>query len=114
MKILFAKAHILCHDINLFTKGPNHIDVIMGASTGDIVWFEAYSQKYVRINKNVYILPSSSPQDAALTFLAERYLLLSHFFYPLAPRFRKPLPRLPHGWHLNRLRQGTRRRSFHP
>ena len=53
MKILFAKAHILCHDINAFTKGPNHIDVIMGASTGDIVWFEAYSQKYVRINKNV-------------------------------------------------------------
>lgn len=53
MRILFAKAHILCHDINPFTKGPNHIDVIMGASTGDIVWFEAYSQKYVRINKNV-------------------------------------------------------------
>lgn len=53
MKILFAKAHMLCHDINAFTKGPNHIDVIMGASTGDIVWFEAYSQKYVRINKGV-------------------------------------------------------------
>ncbi len=53
MKILFAKAHMLCHDINPFTKAPNHIDVIMGASTGDIVWFEAYSQKYVRVNKNV-------------------------------------------------------------
>ena len=53
MKILFAKAHMLCHDINSLTKGPNHIDVIMGASTGDIVWFEAYSQKYVRVNKNV-------------------------------------------------------------
>ena len=53
MKILFAKAHMLCHDINSFTKAPNHIDVIMGASTGDIVWFEAYSQKYVRVNKNV-------------------------------------------------------------
>ena len=53
MKILFAKAHMLCHDINSFTKAPNRIDVIMGASTGDIVWFEAYSQKYVRVNKNV-------------------------------------------------------------
>lgn len=53
MKILFAKAHMLCHDINPLTKGPNHIDVVMGASTGDIVWFEAYSQKYVRVNKNV-------------------------------------------------------------
>ena len=53
MKILFAKAHMLCHDINSFTKAPSHIDVIMGASTGDIVWFEAYSQKYVRVNKNV-------------------------------------------------------------
>lgn len=59
MKILFAKAHILCHDINSFTKGPNHIDVIMGASTGDIVWFEAYSQKYVRVNKNNVISTSA-------------------------------------------------------
>ena len=63
MKILFAKAHMLCHDINPFTKAPNHIDVIMGASTGDIVWFEAYSQKYVRVNKNVSPSPSpSSPR----------------------------------------------------
>ena len=53
MKILFAKAHMLCHDINSFTKNAGHIDVIMGASTGDIVWFEAFSQKYVRINKGV-------------------------------------------------------------
>ena len=59
MKILFAKAHVLCHDINHFTKGANHIDVVMGANTGDIVWFEAYSQKYVRINKGNII--STSP-----------------------------------------------------
>lgn len=51
MKILFAKANMLCHDVNAFTKTSSHIDVIMGASTGDIVWFEAFSQKYVRINK---------------------------------------------------------------
>ena len=53
MKILFARAHMLCHDVNSFTKSANHIDVIMGASTGDIVWFEAFSQKYFRINKGV-------------------------------------------------------------
>ena len=59
IKILFAKANILCHDINHFTKTIGHIDVVMGANTGDIVWFEAYSQKYGRINKGNII--SSSP-----------------------------------------------------
>ncbi|KAL8981610.1 MAG: hypothetical protein Q9205_003650 [Flavoplaca limonia] len=58
IKILFTKAHMLCHDINPFTKGPNHLDVIMGASTADIMWFEAFSQKYARINKNALINPS--------------------------------------------------------
>ncbi|KAL8905025.1 MAG: hypothetical protein Q9207_002881 [Kuettlingeria erythrocarpa] len=53
IKILFTKAHMLCHDINFTTKGPSHLDVIMGASTADIMWFEAFSQKYARINKNV-------------------------------------------------------------
>ncbi|KAI4185141.1 MAG: hypothetical protein L6R41_004315 [Letrouitia leprolyta] len=52
IKILFTKAHMLCHDMNQFTKGPNHLDIIMGASTADIMWFEAFSQKYARINKN--------------------------------------------------------------
>lgn len=53
IKILFSKAHMLCHDINSYTKGLSHLDVIMGASSADIMWFEAYSQKYNRINKNV-------------------------------------------------------------
>ena len=66
MKILFAKAHMLCHDINPLTKGPNHIDVIMGASTGDIVWFEAYSQKYVRVNKNVRHYEPDRPSRALI------------------------------------------------
>lgn len=52
-KILFTKAHALCHDINQITKGPNHIDIIMGFSTGDIIWYEPMSQKYARLNKNV-------------------------------------------------------------
>ncbi|KAI1817333.1 catabolite repression protein creC [Poronia punctata] len=51
-KILFTKAHCLSHDINTVTKGPNHIDIIMGFSTGEIIWWEAMSQRYTRLNKN--------------------------------------------------------------
>lgn len=51
-KILFTKAHILCHDVNELTKSQSHIDVIMGSSAGDIIWYEPITQKYARINKN--------------------------------------------------------------
>lgn len=52
-KILFTKSHILCHDVNVLTKSSNHIDVIMGSSSADILWYEPISQKYARINKHV-------------------------------------------------------------
>lgn len=52
-KILFTKAHCLSHDVNLVTKGPSHLDVIMGFSTGEIIWWEPVSQRYTRLNKNV-------------------------------------------------------------
>ncbi|KAI9792502.1 MAG: hypothetical protein M1833_001081 [Piccolia ochrophora] len=51
-KIMFTKAHALCHNVNDFTKSTNHLDVIIGFSTGDIIWYEAMSQKYARLNKN--------------------------------------------------------------
>lgn len=51
-KILFTKAHMLCHDTNELTKTSSHIDVVMGSSAGDIIWYEPMSQKYARINKN--------------------------------------------------------------
>jgi len=51
-KILFTKGHCLCHDINILTKSLNHIDIIMGFSTGEIIWYEPISQKYTRLNKN--------------------------------------------------------------
>jgi catabolite repression protein CreC len=51
-KILFTKAHMLCHDVNTRTKDSGHIDVILGSSAGDIIWYEPMSQKYARINKN--------------------------------------------------------------
>lgn len=51
-KILFTKAHCLCHDINTVTKSLSHIDLIMGFSTGEIIWYEPITQKYTRLNKN--------------------------------------------------------------
>ncbi|RYP76521.1 hypothetical protein DL771_001755 [Monosporascus sp. 5C6A] len=51
-KILFTKAHCLCHDVNLVTKSSGHIDMIMGFSTGEIIWWEPMSQRYTRLNKN--------------------------------------------------------------
>lgn len=51
-KVLFTKAHMLCHDVNEFTKTSSHLDVVMGSSAGDIIWYEPMSQKYARINKN--------------------------------------------------------------
>ncbi|KAJ5661973.1 uncharacterized protein N7477_009589 [Penicillium maclennaniae] len=51
-KVLFTKAHMLCHDINEMTKTSSHLDIVMGSSAGDIIWYEPMSQKYARINKN--------------------------------------------------------------
>ncbi|KIX03965.1 uncharacterized protein Z518_07518 [Rhinocladiella mackenziei CBS 650.93] len=51
-KILFTKAHMLCHDINAMTKHSTHMDIVMGSSASDIIWYEPMSQKYARINKN--------------------------------------------------------------
>lgn len=51
-KILFTKAHCLSHDVNMVTKSSGHLDVIMGFSTGEIIWWEPISQRYTRLNKN--------------------------------------------------------------
>ncbi|OAP55266.1 hypothetical protein AYL99_10239 [Fonsecaea erecta] len=65
-KILFTKASdsclretILCFHGSLFshhqcrmTKHSTHMDVVMGSSASDIIWYEPISQKYARINKN--------------------------------------------------------------
>lgn len=59
-KILFTKAHCLSHHVNLVTKSASHIDIIMGFSTGEIIWWEPMSQRYTRLNKNVSV-PSLAP-----------------------------------------------------
>lgn len=58
-KVLFTKAHALCHDVNLFTKSPTHLDIIMGFNTSDIIWYEPITQKYARLNKNGAITTST-------------------------------------------------------
>lgn len=52
-KILFTKAHCLSHDVNMVTRATGHMDVVMGFSTGEIIWWEPISQRYTRLNKNV-------------------------------------------------------------
>ncbi|KAF1953680.1 WD40 repeat-like protein [Byssothecium circinans] len=76
-KILFTKAHALCHDVNEVTKGPNHMDIVMGFSTGDIIWYEPMSQKYARINKNGAI-NNSAVSDIRWLPNSENLFLAAH------------------------------------
>ncbi|KAF2194040.1 catabolite repression protein creC [Zopfia rhizophila CBS 207.26] len=76
-KILFTKAHALCHDVNRITKGSNHIDFIMGFSTGDIIWYEPMSQKYARINKNG-VINGSAVSDIRWLPNSENLFLAAH------------------------------------
>lgn len=52
-RVVFAKACPTSHDVNLLTRGSDHLDIIIGFSTGDIVWFDPLCNKYGRINKGV-------------------------------------------------------------
>jgi catabolite repression protein CreC len=70
-KILFTKAHCMCHDVNPLTKSSSHIDVVMGFSTGEIIWWEPMSQRYTRLNKNARHLPQHYPMIAELTSTRE-------------------------------------------
>ncbi|KAH7107670.1 WD40 repeat-like protein [Auriculariales sp. MPI-PUGE-AT-0066] len=44
-------AYPTCHDINMETVGPDRLDVIIGFNTGDLIWFDAISSRYMRLNK---------------------------------------------------------------
>ena len=57
-KILFTKAHMLCHDVNELTKSSNHLDVVAGSSASDLIWYEPFGMRYNRINKNGVINPA--------------------------------------------------------
>ncbi|KIM23979.1 hypothetical protein M408DRAFT_27426 [Serendipita vermifera MAFF 305830] len=50
-----------CHDINTVTACSDRIDIVIGFSTGDLVWFDPITSRYVRINKQVMTnVPGSS------------------------------------------------------
>ncbi|ORX92690.1 WD40 repeat-like protein [Basidiobolus meristosporus CBS 931.73] len=58
-RINFTKAIPTCHDVNLLTRSSSHLDIVIGFSSGDIMWFDPLSNKYIRINKQGVI--NSSP-----------------------------------------------------
>ncbi|KAL9050565.1 MAG: hypothetical protein Q9162_006560 [Coniocarpon cinnabarinum] len=78
VKVLYTRAHPLCHDVNPHTKSPVHLDVVIGFSSADIMWYEPMSQKYSHLNKNVRnVIYDKEKDDAA--FVAE------DFSSPLSP-----------------------------
>ena len=76
-KVLFTKAHVLCHDINHITKSNSHLDIIMGFNTSDIIWYEPLSQKYARLNKNGAI--RNSAVQSVLWIPNKEHLFLAAF-----------------------------------
>ncbi|CAO0800121.1 unnamed protein product [Mucor circinelloides] len=51
-KITFGKAYPTCHDVNTMTSSMNHLDVIIGFSSGDFIWYDTVCNRYTRLNKN--------------------------------------------------------------
>ncbi|KAH8116994.1 WD40 repeat-like protein [Phellopilus nigrolimitatus] len=60
-RITFS-AYPTCHDVNKDTPKSTCLDVVIGFSTGDLIWFDPISGRYVRLNKQGCI--SSSPCTA--------------------------------------------------
>ncbi|KAK9474837.1 WD40-repeat-containing domain protein [Dipodascopsis tothii] len=61
-KVLFTKAHPVGHDVNMVTRSSQTIDVAVSFSSGDILWFDAMSNRYNRINKNGAISAEAAPE----------------------------------------------------
>ncbi|KAJ7112454.1 catabolite repression protein creC [Mycena crocata] len=49
-RITFS-AYPTCHDVNLSTSSSERLDVIIGFSTGDLVWLDPITSRYGRLNK---------------------------------------------------------------
>ncbi|KAL7748329.1 hypothetical protein RI367_006289 [Sorochytrium milnesiophthora] len=50
-RIQFIKAYPTCHAVNQLTRSIDHVDICIGFSTGDIMWYDPINQRYNRINK---------------------------------------------------------------
>ncbi|KAJ7256497.1 WD40-repeat-containing domain protein [Mycena haematopus] len=44
-------AYPTCHDVNVSTSSSERLDVIIGFSTGDLVWLDPIASRYGRLNK---------------------------------------------------------------
>ncbi|KAF8344156.1 WD40-repeat-containing domain protein [Cantharellus anzutake] len=60
-RITFS-AHPTCHAINQSTASHLSVDIVIGFNTGDLIWFDPMSSRYVRLNKGGCI--TSSPCTA--------------------------------------------------
>ncbi|KAH9071199.1 WD40 repeat-like protein [Lactarius deliciosus] len=61
VRVAFA-AHPTCHDVNHATASHEHLDLIIGFQTGDLIWLDPFSLRYGRLNKQGRI--SNSPCTA--------------------------------------------------
>lgn len=52
-KLSFGRAYPTCQDVNQLTSSTKHLDLIIGFSSGDLVWYDTVCNRYSRINKNV-------------------------------------------------------------
>ncbi|KAI0320754.1 WD40 repeat-like protein [Amylostereum chailletii] len=44
-------AYPTCHAVNQYTATHDHLDIIIGFQTGDLIWFDPVSLRYARLNK---------------------------------------------------------------
>ncbi|KAG8808738.1 hypothetical protein FRC17_003804 [Serendipita sp. 399] len=64
-KVTFS-AFPTCHDVNKVTATADHLDVVIGFSTGDIIWFDPITSRYARVNKQ----PTNSGTTANVSYIA--------------------------------------------
>ncbi|KAF9526954.1 catabolite repression protein creC [Crepidotus variabilis] len=55
-------AYPTCHNVNTSTAQPDRLDVVVGFSTGDLLWLDPITSRYTRLNKQGAI--SGSPCTA--------------------------------------------------
>ncbi|KAJ9078128.1 hypothetical protein DSO57_1009828 [Entomophthora muscae] len=76
-QIVFNRASVTCHDVNPLTRSRDRLDVILGLSSGDIVWFNPLSSKYVRMNK-LGVINSTAVTSIKWVPGSETQVLASH------------------------------------
>ncbi|KAG0030358.1 hypothetical protein BGZ82_007479 [Podila clonocystis] len=111
--ITFSKAIPTSHDVNVLTRSSDHLDVIIGFNTGDIIWFDPLSNKYYRLNKQGLIkdspvtvikwMPGSETQFMA-AFQDGSILIMDKERDDVA--FTVPNPPTDNGFHVTRPKHG--------